>query len=118
MSTISSGKTSIFLRLKSMVRPGFRVSETPLAWAALASFSWAIRIASLAKESTWLEERGVVVAVRLEFERVFRKLGTGGGGFDTAAAATARRAITGLSGNPLGRSIADCAPFRTDADRT
>lgn len=52
ISTISSGNFWIFFLLKSIVRPGLRVLLTPLASAAFASFSWAARIASLARAIT------------------------------------------------------------------
>lgn len=39
------------------------------------------------------------------FEEPSRKGGTGGRGFEAAAAAAARRAWAGFSGNPRGRSI-------------
>ncbi len=42
---------------------------------------------------------------KLEFDRAFRTFGIGGGGFDSAAAATARRACAGFSGKPRGRSM-------------
>lgn len=105
-STISSGNACIFFPLRSMVRPGLRELLTPLASAALASFSRAALIASRASTSTWLGEMGCP-AERFEDEGTSRRLGTGGGGvgFASSAAARARRACAGLSGSPRGMSI-------------
>lgn len=102
MSTISSGSVSIFFLLRLMVRPGL----SPLASAALASFSRAARMASRARARTWLPEMGWP-AERFEADGTSRRLGTGGGGvgFARAAAAIARRACAGLSGSPRVKSI-------------
>lgn len=114
ISITSSGNLWIFLWLRSMVTPGFKSSLTPLASAALVSFSSrAFFIASRASSTTWAGGIGICVGVlELESEWGYDELGVRRTVFRGAGLIAGPVSINGrpvdcvaIPRGPVGRSI-------------